>query len=75
MLSAKAVKRRNGEHPNCEIMLPTGVGYDRDRKRVHYLEDIRKIKALLVLFHVRSLRNYHGALCGCVSQYKRGRGA
>jgi site-specific DNA recombinase len=58
MLAAKEVKRRNGEHPNCDITLPTGVGYDRVGKRFHYTEDSVKVKLLFDLFCHEGITNY-----------------
>jgi site-specific DNA recombinase len=58
MLAAKEVKRRNGEHPNCDITLPTGVGYDREGKRFHYTEDSEKVKLLFDLFCHEGIINY-----------------
>ena len=58
MLVAKEIKRRNGEHPNCDITLPTGVGYDREKKRFYYTGEIHKVKNLFRLFHEEGIRNY-----------------
>ena len=58
MLQAKEIKRRNGEHPNCDITLPLGVGYDREKKRFYYTEEIHKVKNLFRLFHEEGIRNY-----------------
>ena len=58
MLQAKEVKRRNGEHPNCDITLPLGVGYDREKRKFYYTEEIHKVKNLFGLFHDEGLTNY-----------------
>jgi DNA invertase Pin-like site-specific DNA recombinase len=58
MLAAKEVKRKNGEHPNCDITLPTGVSYDRRKKRFHYNEKSAKVKLLFNLFCNEGIRNY-----------------
>lgn len=58
MLAAKEVKRKNGEHPNCDITLPTGVSYNRQEKRFYYTESSAKIKMLFNLFCNEGITNY-----------------
>lgn len=58
MLDAKETKRRNGEHPNCDITLPTGVGYDRENRRFYYMPDIQKVKELFDIFYNQGIQNY-----------------
>ena len=50
MIEAKEAKRRAGEHPNCDITLPTGVGYDRKARRWFYTPDAGRVKELFELF-------------------------
>jgi len=58
MLAAKEVKRINGEHPNCDITLPTGVSYNRKEKRFYYNENSSKIKLLFNMFCHEGILNY-----------------
>ncbi len=58
MLEAKEAKRKNGEHPNCKITLPKGVGYNRAEKRFYYTDEIKDIKELFRLFHDEGIQNY-----------------
>ena len=58
MLDAKETKRRNGEHPNCDITLPTGVGYDRENRKFYYTPNIEKVKELFDIFYCNGIQNY-----------------
>jgi len=58
MLDAKEVKRKNGEHPNCDITLPLGVAYDRENKRFYYTEEAQKVKILFHMFCNEGIKNY-----------------
>ena len=58
MIQAKEVKRRNGEHPNNLLSLPTGVSYNYDSRRFFYTDEIEKIKRLFHLFVYDGIQNY-----------------
>ncbi len=48
--SAKEEKRRQGKHPNCDITLPFGVGFDHRTQRFYYMPEVAKVREAARLF-------------------------
>ena len=59
MQGGKESKRRNGQHPNGTITLPTGVNYDYVKKQFFYNNDAYRIKRLFDLFYTDGIHNYN----------------
>ncbi len=48
--SAKEEKRRAGKHPQSQIALPFGIGYDRKNSRWFYEPEVEKVREAVRLF-------------------------
>ena len=58
MIQAKELRRKQGFHPNNDLSLPLGVGYDRKNDKYYYNDKSGKIKTLFNLFYYQSIHNY-----------------
>ncbi len=58
MLNAKEIKRKQGGHPNSDLSLPMGVGYNRKKESYYYNKDSLIVKEIFNLFYNKSIHNY-----------------
>jgi len=59
MLQAKEIKRKAGKHPNNDLSLPLGVGYDQKKECYYYTDEASEVKRLFDLFFYDGIHNFN----------------